>query len=128
MNLRQQAEADLKFLLEDSKNGFGWQIYLTDPSGKREELVGYSGDVSAVVDPSTGAVIVGTICHVALRISSLRALGFEAPTGTVESTKKPWLVEFRDLSGTPTKFAVQDARPDRTLGLVVLVLSSVVDG
>lgn len=128
MSLRTQAEADLAFILEDDKAGFGWEIHLTDPTGKRESLVGYSGDVSSVVDPSTGAVIVGTICHCALRVSTLRSLGFAAPTGTVDKHQKPWIVEFDDLTGERVKFAVQDARPDRTLGIVVLVLASTVDG
>lgn len=126
MSLRQQAEADLEFLLED-ESGFGWPIEVTSPDGKRASLVGNSGDVSATVDPATGALIVGSVAHVALRMRSIRAAGMKVPTGARDANSRPWLVEFSDLEGRPRKFAVTHAMPDHTLGIVVLSLSVTAD-
>lgn len=127
MNLRRQAAADLQQILEDDEHGFGWQLELTDPSGRSATLVGSSGDVSATIDPSTGAVLEGTYAHVVVALASLANAGCGVPQGSVDTRDRPWLVAFEQLDGKRRKFAVQVARPDRTLGIVTLVLSPVAD-
>ena len=124
MNLRQQAELDLSFILEDSANGFGWDIILTDPAGATYSMVGSSGDISQVVDPDTGILVSGRSAKVTLRISSLTAAGAGLPEGVSNASQKPWLVQFLDINGSSHTFKVSSSNPDRTLGIVSCALEN----
>lgn len=124
MGLREQAEADLAFILEDSVLGFGWDINLTDPVGLSEDLVGFSGDISLTIDPETGVPVSGQLAHVSLRITTLKALGFELPRGIIDASSKPWVVRFNDIDGVPRTYKVQESNPDQTLGVIVCILEN----
>ena len=123
MGLRDIAEADLAVILEDNAVGPGWPITLTAPDGTTDALVGYSNDISQVIDPETGAIVSGRQASAALRISSILAAGFTGlPVAIADRTSKPWLVGFDDINGSPHTFKVVQSNPDRTLGLVTLIL------
>jgi hypothetical protein len=124
MGLRDLAEADLGRILEDAETGFGYAITLTDPSGTALPLVGFSNDIAQVIDPDTGQVVSGRLASVALRISTIIAAGLGLPRGIANSSSKPWVVEFDDLLGTPHKFKVFQSNPDRTIGMITLILES----
>jgi len=79
MSIRQLAESDLGAILEDSAMGFGWPITVTDPSGFSVGLIGFSDDISQVIDPDTGVAVSGRLATVALRISSLVLEGLGLP-------------------------------------------------
>jgi len=123
VGLRELAEHDLGAILEDSVSGFGWPITLTDPAGlTNPNLVGFSNDISQVIDPDTGQLVSGRSASVALRISSLIAAGFTMPRGIADQSSKPWLVAFNDINGVAYTFKVRQADPDRALGMVVCIL------
>ena len=125
MNLRQQAESDLQFILEDSTRGFGWAISITDPSGLNRPLTGSSNDISQVVDPETGQVVSGRSASVALRVSSIFEAGFNSlPIGVSDRNSKPWIVQFNDINGNSYTFKVIQSNPDRTLGIVTCILEA----
>lgn len=123
MGLRELAEQDLGAILEDSAYGFGWSITLTDPAGLTDpNLIGFSDDISQVIDPDTGQLVSGRLASVALRISSLLTAGFTLPRGIADQSSKPWVVTFNDINGTSHTFKVRQADPDRALGLIVCIL------
>lgn len=116
------AERDLGAILEDSATGFGWPIILTAPDGARYELIGYSDDISQVIDPETGAIVSGRAASVALRMSSIVSLGLELPRAISDTGRKPWVVEFLDILGGAHRFKILQSNPDRALGLITLML------
>ncbi len=116
MSLRQQAEADLAFILENTDD-FGWDITLVSPSGVSSQLVGMSNDIGTVLDPQTGMMVSGRDVSVALRMSSLPA---GLPMGVLSG--KPWTVTFKDPSLNSYTFRVNRTLPDRTLGIIILKL------
>lgn len=123
MGLRGIAEADLAGILEDDVNGFGYPITLTAPDLTSKTLKGFSSDIGLLIDPDTGLAISGRRATIALRISTLIAQGFTSlPAAIQDSTLKPWIVDFDDINGNPFKFKVQDAQPDRGLGIVTCTL------
>lgn len=125
MNLRTLAEADLGFILENKATGFGWDITLTNPEGKTELLTGFSQDIALAIDPDTGVLVSGRTASIALRIGLLRAKGFtENPRNISDETKKPWMVGFRDINGTPCLFKVMKSNPDAMIGCVTLLLET----
>lgn len=127
MNLRQQAETDLQFILEDSAAGFGGPITVTDPNGLSSPLTGSSNDISQVVDPETGQVVSGRSASVALRVASLFEAGFNSlPVGIADRNSKPWVIQFDDINGNSHTFKVIQSNPDRTLGLVTCILEAYV--
>lgn len=126
MNLRELAESDLSFILEDKVNGFGWDITITNPDGvSTDGLVGNSNDISQVIDPDTGQAVSGRSASVALRISSLIDVGL--PKGIADTNLKPWIVTFDDINGNSFKFKVMQSNPDRTLGMITLLLEFYID-
>lgn len=123
MNLRTLAGRDLERILGDEKAGFGWPIVLTGPSGFSAPLVGFSTDISAVVDPETGQVVSARTASVALPTSTIRALfNDRLPQGVTDTDRRPWVVEFADIGGESHTFKVVRSDPDRVLGMVVCTL------
>lgn len=124
MGLREQAEADLAFILEDSVSGFGYPITLTDPSGKTDTFTGFSDDIAQVIDPDTGQAVSGRLASAALRISTLYNKGFTLPKGIADTGSKPWILQFDDINGLPYTFKVSESNPDRAAGVVVCLLEA----
>lgn len=124
MSLREQAEADLGMIIENTAE-WGWAMTLTDPTGKTEALVGLSNDISLAIDPDTGMLVSGRTATVALRISTLRAKGFaENPKGVSASDKRPWVVGVKDINQVPCLFKVMKSNPDRAIGAITLILET----
>lgn len=125
MGLREQAETDLGFILESDETGFRWPITVTDPDGANSfGLYGFSDDIAQIIDPDTGQAVSGRLASIALRISSLTAQGLTLPVGISDASKKPWLVIFDDINGTPHTFKIQQSNPDRALGLITCILEA----
>lgn len=122
MGLRAQAEADTREILEN-EDDFGWDITITNPSDLSANMVGFSTDVSYIIDPDTGLVVSGRTASVALPITSLVAAGFSSlPVGVADTAGKPWIIEFDDINGNPYVFKVAESHPDRAVGVVVCIL------
>jgi len=121
MGLRVQATADAKAILEN-EDDFGWPITITDPSGTSADLVGFSQEIHAVIDPDTGVTVSGLEASVVLSLASLTAAGLDVPKGIPESTSKPWVVVFNDADGNETTWKVAHSKPDNIVGIVVLML------
>lgn len=124
MGLREQAAADLQGITEDEDTGFGWTIRVTDPDGKAADVVGLANDVHTTIDPDTGQAVTGRNASVAISLRTLEREGLGMPRSIADSGSKPWRVAFRDLQGTLHFFKVQEALPDRSLGVVVCLLES----
>ena len=146
MNLRRQAAADLRVILEDAAAGFGWPITVTDPSGTAVELTGFTADIGETIDPETGQLVSGRKASVAIAIESLRNAGLGLPRGIADGSSKPWRVSFDSevyplLTNAGTKiltesgeeittggiaheFKISEVLPDRTAGVVVCFLEA----
>lgn len=125
MSLRNIAEADLEYILEDGTYGFGWPITLTDPQGNVSSgLIGYSNDIAQLIDPDTGQLVSGRSASVVLRMSTLTAAGFSLPRGVADQSSKPWIVVFNDIGGASHTFKVIQGDPDRALGIIVCMLEA----
>jgi len=124
VSLRNQAAADLLAILEDSAGGFGWPITVTSPEGVTASLVGFSNDVAQVIDPETGIAVSGRVASVALAIASLTAAGLGLPRAIADGERRPWRVAFNDIGGTAHSFKVNEAMPDRAIGIVTCTLEA----
>jgi len=122
MGLRQIAQADLKAILEDDVNGFGWPITVTDPSNVSASMKGHSNDIGQMIDPETGQLVSGRLASVTLMMSSLADAGLGIPVGITNSSQRPWRVTFDDIDGVSHTFKVTNTMPDRTVGNVVCLL------
>jgi hypothetical protein len=122
VGLRQQAAADLRAITEDSAAGFGWPITVTDPAGTTANVVGLSTDVSEMIDPQTGQAIAGRVASVAIAIATLAAAGLGLPKAIADTASKPWLFVFDDIAGSSHVFCAREVKPDRAVGLVVVML------
>ena len=120
MSLRELAQADAKVILEDTKD-FAQAITLTDPAGVATPMTGFTGDISTVIDPDSGAIVKGRRLHVSLHISSLPA--GPRPVAQNNSALKPWLVSFTRLtSAATTTYTVIGSDPDDSMGSINLEL------
>jgi len=124
MGLRETAENDLAHILEDKDAGFGWDIVVQNPAGETLPMVGFSDDISQIIDPDTGTAVSGRLASVVLRISSLLLGGFTIPEAIADTAQKPWVISFDDINGVNYDFKVQSSDPDRALGIVVCILET----
>lgn len=120
--LRELAEADLGIIINDTY-GFGWSITVTNPAGLSvPDLKGFTNDISQLIDPDTGQAVSGRLATVAIRITDLINASLALPESIVDTTSKPWVIEFNDINGNAYKFKVNESNPDRGLGMVVCLL------
>jgi hypothetical protein len=122
MSLREKAEAVLLAAIENS-DLFGQAVTVINPSGTTLDTVGLCNDIAQSIDPQTGVVISGRQVSVALRLSSLSVFS-TLPIAVPESAGRPWLVRFADILGAERTFKVRETYPDRTLGVLVLILEA----
>lgn len=122
MSLRELAKSDLSFILRDEPDGFGQGITLTTPQGISNEFIGFSNDISQVIDPDTGAIVSGRAASVAINIDSIYAANVALPRSISDTGSKPWLVSFTSIDGEIIKFKVVQSNPDRSLGIITLIL------
>ena len=120
MSIRAQAAIDAKAILEDSDSGFGWPLTLISPAGVTSYATGFATDVAETIDPETGLAVSGRRASVAISLLGLP----ELPTAVPESTRRPWVVTFDDVTATLTTWKVIEVLPDRALGVVVLLLEA----
>jgi hypothetical protein len=120
MNLRAQAAIDNRAILENEASGFGWLIVLTSPAGVSALYTGFATDISETIDPETGLAVSGRRASVVLSLFSLP----ELPTAVPESNRRPWVVDFDDVTGAGTTWKVVEVKPDRAIGQVVLLLEA----
>ena len=120
--LRELAQSDLGAILRDTDYGFGWPISVTDTDGLKKPLVGFSNDISQLIDPDTGQAVSGRLATVALHIGDLTEAGLGLPQGIADAKQKPWIIEFNDIHGEAYSFKVAQSNPDRAIGVVTCIL------
>lgn len=113
MNLREQAELDNEFLLEDDVSGFATTAIFTAPDAREFVVKVQFNRIGIRIDPETGLKIVGGQSSVTARISRFPA---------DDLPRAGWSVRVTDITGTEIYGKVQDAMPDRTLGRITLFL------
>jgi len=118
MGLRAQAIADAALFVAAD----GDTITITDPAGTSAIVKALTADIEQAIDPDTGQAIVGRTVSVAVPISVLTAASLGMPRGSGDTKEKPWTVSFDDSEGNAQTFAVFEARPDKTMGIVVCML------
>ena len=114
MNIRELAEKDLSFTLENANVG-GSCFVLSDKKGNHFNLTGAVGDIGYLLN-TDGVPVQGRTITVAYRLSSLAVY-------TKETPQKGWQVLLRDLSGAEYRLYVVRYEPDRTIGIGRLLLS-----
>lgn len=124
MGLRERATNDAQVILNDRLRGFGWDIEITSPELVTKPLVGFSTDISQVIDPTTGQVVSGREASIAIHIQDLEGAGFRIPEGVARETDKPWVVKFDDIMGKEHTFKVSESNPDRAIGIVTCLLEA----
>lgn len=119
MGLRDLAQSDLGKILADETSGFGWPIKVTASNGVTANFIGFSDDISQIIDPDTGQVMSGRMASVALPMDKFALAGMDLPQGIADAASKPWIVDFDDILGKSHRFKVAASNPDRALGLVI---------
>jgi hypothetical protein len=119
MGIRAQAALDAKAIVENLDD-LGWPLVLTSPAGVAVAHTGTVTDVGVITDPETGTLVSGRRASATLSLLSLP----ELPTAVADSSSRPWLVAFDDVTGAPGLWKVVEVLPDRALGLVVLILET----
>jgi hypothetical protein len=114
MNLREQAESDLGWILENTGEA-GSPFVLINPDGAEYNVVGMVGDIGLSISPETGERIRSRSIVCSCRIKTLSALGAGQPG-------RGWKARFTDLEGNTVNAFVQGNDPDRTLGIYNLVI------
>ncbi len=122
MGLRELAEADARYILNDKAFGFGYSISLENPAGISIPLTGFSDDISQIIDPETGIAVSGRLATAVININDIISAGLTLPKGIADSGSKPWLITFDDINGNSFLFKVSKSDPDRAIGVIVCTL------
>lgn len=121
MNLRAIAQRDTQRILNSDA---GLALTLTDPAGNAGTFTGWSNDIGFSIDPETGQAVSGRYVTIAISMLDLIDQGLAIPRNISENDRDPWQVSFTNEHGETFLFAVTDAQPDRTLGLVTCTLEA----
>ncbi len=125
MGLREEHAAAARSFVEDAAAGFGWPITVRDPDQLTAQIIGTWKDMPQTIDPQTGMLVTSREATVTLSMAGLTAAGFTSlPKGISEKERFPWVVRFVDTGGQAHVFKVREARPNRTLGIIVCALEA----
>jgi len=123
MNLREQAAADMRGILEDSAAGFASVCVVTSPWGKKATLRGIFRDIDLAIDTQTGEAVAGHTASIVISKPSLAAVGFQEIRNIPEEDSAPWVIELTDMGGAKRTFKVSDTPTDE-LGAVTCMLEA----
>lgn len=113
MNLRDQAELDNSFLVEDSVSGFGSAIKLTDLQGVVYNVTGIYNRIGVDIDPETGLLVAGKKSTITVRASNFSADNLP---------NDGWTVETLDIMGKMVNARISFVMPDLTAGRITAIL------
>ena len=116
MNLREQAAADFKEILEDAEGGLGTKFILINKDKQEFPVTGHYGDIGYLLNTATGEATQGRTIQAAYSMESLRQLTPEVP-------KEGWRFKTMDLSGKEINLAITRYEPDRTVGVARIRLA-----
>jgi hypothetical protein len=114
MTIRELAEADLKYTLENP-NGSGTSFTLITPDGMEYSVIGTVGDIGIFYEPATGESTRNRSIVCTCRI---RTLAEQTPL----IPERGWKAVITDLQGKIINLFVNGNDPDRTLGLYRLTM------
>lgn len=123
MNIRAQAILDQSFTLRDGVSGFGVPVIIEDGTntiGVSEPFYCQVGRRQFEIDPDTQVPIADQLAHVTASINLLVAAGFD-----MDGTFNNWVVTTIDVDTAQVRnYTVRRGMPDRTLGLLSLLLGT----
>jgi hypothetical protein len=114
MNLREIAESDLAYTLEDT-GGAGTPYTLIDPVGNEYALIGTYKDIGYLQDEENSVPVQGRTVTVTYRQSSLLRQ-------TARKPEQGWRVRIIGFGGVEHILSVIHYDPDRSLGIGRLTL------
>jgi hypothetical protein len=122
MGLIEQAKNDWKNITSD-RNGFGVELTFFAPAGETATVTGlhtkhntqFNDDGSRVNSPNV---------HVSVSEQLLIEQYYPVRNAAGKVEMKNHLVEARDSNGTLIKYTVDQAWPDQTVGVIVLILGN----
>ena len=122
MNIRDIAESDLSFILEDSVNGFGIEFKLVGPDQTEYNLTGSYTDIGVFIDPQTGVGVDGSYQEIVFRISSFVSQG-----GTVYPDRDLWHIENVKVNGIKVieSYGIASVQTDKTLGVIKIIAGKI---
>ena len=122
MNIRDIAENDLSFILEDSVNGFGIEFKLVSPDQTEYNLTGSYTDIGFFIDPQTGVGVDGSYQEIVFRISSFVSQG-----GTVYPDRDLWHIENVKVNGIKVieSYGIASVQTDKTLGVIKIIAGKI---
>ena len=112
MNLRQQAAADMRAILEDSAAGFATLATVTSPMGESITLSGIYRQIDKAIDPDTGQLISSTTASIVFSTVSLVASGMGEIQNVSDESSLPWVVQLTDMGGSVRTYKVSDVGND----------------
>lgn len=125
MNLRQLAEKDLETILETDQRGNRYPFTVIQPDGYQSvnPVYGYGNDISQMIDPDTGMLVAGRNATFTFRVNHLINEGYTSlPKVEHSNIEKPWVFKYVDFEGVTHTFTIRSAMPDKTIGIITLVL------
>jgi hypothetical protein len=104
-------------------NTDGGTVTLQAPDARVATLRANTQDISHAIDPQTGMTVSGRTASVALSLVDLLAANMAPCAVSDNKASKPWVVRFTEtVSGVQHTFKVQETKPDRTIGALILIL------
>jgi hypothetical protein len=92
----------------------GTQYFVIDPQSKTKyPVIGTVGDISLLVDTSTGEAMQNRTVVVTCLVQSLPV-----------QPRRGWEVQLHNLTGASQNFFIQEVQPDNTIGLYYFTLGN----
>lgn len=112
MNIRTLAQDDLELILEDFENGTAQEVIFYDENKVGVTVNCWGADISAVIDPNTGLNVTQRTISIYARMSTL-------------TMKDVFLKQNSKVTISSKNFIIKDFQPDRTLGIVAIMLEAI---
>lgn len=123
MNLKQQAQLDVKQITTNKATGFGEDILLTAPNGQTATVVGLHTKHHLGADTDGNRVNTKN-AHISFAEAALLAVNPLYPVRNAggEVALKDHLVVVKDSTGLDKNYIIKEWFPDETVDLIVCIL------
>lgn len=103
-------------------DGFGVEIKLIAPTGEEADVAGLHTKHAQGFDPETGRPVSSKNAHVSVTEIQLMEAYYPYRNQKGEVKMRDHKVEVKDSTGLTKQYKVNDAMPDETLGVIVMIL------
>ncbi len=121
MSIRDLAAKDIRAIV--ARGDVSADISIVTPDGGSFAIKAIVNDIGQRLDPETGGYVTSNDATCTFVLQDLYDAGVQIPYGVMDESEQLYTLSFNSVAGVQRNFSIKEVMPDRTVGMVVCMLS-----